>query len=1014
MEGGRSSPNRRRSVCSACSISLISSRFVTTSIIREPQFDEAILHQGAQPVPNVIVEELATLRKENERLKERLTERREEREASYSPKPLEATEFETRKLYIDTMLQAVGWVEGKDWQDEYELKGMPNAAGVGYADYVLFGEDGLPLAVIEAKKTCRDVAEGRQQAKLYADRLEKKFGRRPVIFLTNGFETRICNDSCSHERKVSGVYSKRDLEKLFNIQTLRSPLEFIEINNDITNRPYQKEAVKAVCEAFGKDNQRKALLVMATGSGKTRTVISLVDVLVRHGWVKNILFLADRTSLVVQAHRTFTALLSDLSLTNLCTRDRDYTARCVFSTYQTMMNCIDDACDDKGSRLFTPGHFDLIIVDEAHRSIYNKYLDIFNYFDALLVGLTATPKAEIDHNTYGIFDLQDKVPTYGYELAQAVKEGYLVPYSVIDTKTKFLTEGIVYSDLSEEEKADYETTFADEDGGIPDAIESSKLNEWVFNRDTIRQVLDTLMQQGTHVDYGQNVGKTIIFAKNHRHAEAILEVWNAEYRSYPPHYCEVIDNKIEYTQSLIDDFSQADRLPQIAVSVDMLDTGIDVPEVVNLVFFKKVMSKAKFWQMIGRGTRLCPELLDGKDKEGFCIFDWCGNFEFFSMSTDGVEGAAAATVQERVFALKASLAFYLQDVAYQTDELKALRSNLVSDLTAQVRKIKGDEGGAPRFAVRQHLRALETYADEKAYRMLTYEEVDKVLVREVAPLALPYEDEPAAVRFDALVYGIEVAYCTGEKERAVRACKRIESAAASLCHLGGLVPEVVEKKALLQQIVHQGILKDAGITVFEMVRTNLRDLMKYLPKSERQYYFTNFCDEVLGQDTREFDLQGGGIDLSDYREKVNYYILQHQDEEAISKLHHNVPLASDDVRSLERILWSEVGTKDDYVREYGEEPLGELVRSIVGLDQRAANQAFSEFIDNVSLDSRQIYFVRQVVGYIVKNGVMTDLSVLQRSPFDARGSFVELFDRASIAKLRAAIEHINENARLAA
>jgi len=590
---------------------------------KETQFNPALLAKS-EPAPVAFPDiDFEALLAENEALKKELTARREEQKQTYVPKPLELTEYKTRKLYIDAMLIDAGWTEGKDWLNEVELSGMPNTTGVGYADYVLYGDDGKPLAVIEAKRTCVDVAKGRQQAKLYADLLERKYGRRPIIFLTNGFETRI-DETIYPERKVASIYSKRDLEKLFNLRSLRTSLKYISVNKKIAGRYYQESAIKAVCDAFDARNRRKALLVMATGSGKTRTIIGLCDVLLQHGWIKNILFLADRTSLVTQAKRSFVNLLPDLSVTNLCEEKDNYNAHCVFSTYQTMNNCIDSAKDDMG-RLFTCGHFDLVICDEAHRSIYNKYRDIFNYFDALLVGLTATPKDEIDRNTYEVFELENGVPTYGYDLAQAVIDGYLVDFISVETKLKFIEEGIVYDELSEEEKEIYEKTFANEDGQVPERIESSKLNEWVFNEDTIRQVLHILMTEGIHINYGQKLGKTIIFAKNHDHAEEIFRVFNKEY-PHLPGYAKVIDNYTSYAQSAIDEFSDPNRLPQIAISVDMLDTGIDIPEILNLVFFKKVMSKAKFWQMIGRGTRLCPGLMDGEEKTKFYIFDFCGNF----------------------------------------------------------------------------------------------------------------------------------------------------------------------------------------------------------------------------------------------------------------------------------------------------------------------------------------------------------------------------------------------------
>ena len=476
----------------------------------EGQFDPALLEtrpdQGTpllrESAPEV---DLAALMEENRALKAQLTARREEQRESYVPKPLDLTEYKTRKLYIDAMLTDASWTEGRDWVNEVELPGMPNKSEVGYADYVLYDDTHRPLAVIEAKRTCVDPSKGRQQAKLYADLLEQKYGRRPVIFLTNGFDTRM-DDGAYPERKVAAFYSKPALEKLFNLRSMRTSLKYVQVDKQIAGRYYQEGAIKAVCQAFGEKNRRKALLVMATGSGKTRTVIALVKVLLEHGWIKNVLFLADRNSLVTQAKRSFVNLLPDLSVTNLCEEKDNYAARCVFSTYQTMMNCIDTVEDEEG-KLFTVGHFDLIICDEAHRSIYNKYRDIFTYFDAPLVGLTATPKDEVEKNTYEVFELEPGVPTYAYDLAQAVKDGFLVDFLTVESKLKFLTEGITYDDLPEEEKEEYEATFTDENGELPEKIESSALNEWLFNEDTIRKALNLLMTNGLKINYGGEAGQ---------------------------------------------------------------------------------------------------------------------------------------------------------------------------------------------------------------------------------------------------------------------------------------------------------------------------------------------------------------------------------------------------------------------------------------------------------------------------------------------------------------------------
>jgi type I restriction enzyme R subunit len=940
--------------------------------------------------------DLKKLMAENLALKEELSARRQEQQKTYVPKPLELSEYKTRKLYIDSMLMDAGWTEGKDWMNEVNLSGMPNPSETGYADYVLYDDRHRPLAVIEAKRTCVDVAKGRQQAKLYADLLEDKYKRRPVVFLTNGFETRII-DGQYPERKCAAIYSKRDLEKWFNLLTMRTSLRHITVDKEIAGRYYQEAAIKAVCGSFDEKNRRKALLVMATGSGKTRTVIALCDVLLKAGWVKNILFLADRNPLVRQAKKDFVNRLPNLSCTNLVEEKDNYNAHCVFSTYQTMMNCIDTVKDNEG-KLFTCGHFDLVICDEAHRSIYNKYREIFAYFDAPLVGLTATPKDEIDKNTYEIFELENGVPTYGYDLAEAVKDGYLVDYVSVETKFKFLDQGIVYDELPKEEKEAYEKTFGDEHGDLPKTIGSSALNSWIFNEDTIRQVLHILMRDGLKIDYGQKLGKTIIFAKSHEHAEKILEVFNREY-PYLKDFAKVIDNYMTYAQSAIDEFSDPKKMPQIAISVDMLDTGIDIPEILNLVFFKKVMSKAKFWQMIGRGTRLSPGLLDGEDKEKFYIFDFCGNFEFFRINP-GKATKNLLALQGAIFNLKFEISYKLQDIEYQIDRLMDYRAALVKQMSEKVQELPRDN-----FAVRQHIKYVELYSDVSNYQALTYE--DTLVVREeVAPLILPDEEEAKALRFDALMYGIELAYLVGKKYTKARSDlhKKVEA----LSHVAN-IPDIQRQTDFIQMLLHTDYVENAGINEFEEIREKLRELMKYIPDGHKQKYVTNFTDELLSIEWKEAELEND--ELKNYKAKAEYYVRSHQDHIAIAKLKTNQPLTGTDIASLEGILWKEVGSKKEYELAFGEKPLGEFVREIVGLDMKVAKEAFSEYLSNVNLDSRQIYFVNQIVEYIVRNGMMKDLSVLQEAPFTNQGNIVELFaqDLSVWEGIRKVIDTINGN-----
>jgi type I restriction enzyme R subunit len=526
-------------------------------------------------------QEKDALDKELQELRAQLAEAK--KHAQTTPDTHDYSEAETRHYLIDVDLLRAGWPLDKPRDTEYEVTGMPNNKGIGYVDYVLWADDGSPLAVVEAKRTTVDPAVGQQQAKLYADCLEKESGQRPLIFYTNGYETWLWDDLNYPPRQVAGFYKKDELWRIIQRRSQRDALDVTQVEDAIVERYYQKRAIGSIFDQFSQA-RRKSLLVMATGTGKTRTAIALVDVLQRAGWVKRALFLADRVSLVNQAVNAFKSHLPESSPVNLVT-EKDTEGRVYVCTYPTMLNLIDQ--NDGVEPRFGVGHFDLIIIDEAHRSVYQKYGAIFRYFDSLLVGLTATPREEVDRNTYDLFELEPGVPTDAYELEQAVTDGFLVPPKVQQIDLKFPREGIDYDSLTDEEKERWESIDWGDNappGALPDRVNSTAINNWLFNKDTVDKVLQHLMENGNKVDGGDRLAKTIIFARNHDHAVFIEKRFNHHYPHYAGQFARIIDNQAKYPQTLIDDFSQKDRAPHIAISVDMLDTGIDVPEVANLVF----------------------------------------------------------------------------------------------------------------------------------------------------------------------------------------------------------------------------------------------------------------------------------------------------------------------------------------------------------------------------------------------------------------------------------------------
>ncbi|WP_346938673.1 DEAD/DEAH box helicase family protein [uncultured Clostridium sp.] len=956
-------------------------------------FDESILMQGEErrTRPNELKDlyeklsskdkKLEEIRKDNEALRKAMTEQRISNIESYDFEVDELSEAETRKKYIDIELKLAGWNIGSDCLIEVPVEGMPNATGTGFVDYVLYGNNGKPLAVVEAKKTSKDPNVGSQQAKLYADSLENQYGQRPLIFTTNGFEINYVNDAENYpQRTVSGIFTKDELQLIVDRRSSKESFDNVVINDDISNRYYQKEAIMSVCEAIN-NKHRKMLLVMATGSGKTRTAISIVDILMRHNHVKNILFLADRKALVKQAKNNFSNLLPSLTLCNLLdNKDNPEQARMIFSTYPTMMNAIDEKRSKDGRKLFTPGHFDLIIIDESHRSIYKKYGDIFQYFDAMLLGLTATPKDDIDKNTYSIFELENNVPTFAYELEKAVEDEFLVDYRSIEVKSKFIEKGICYDDLSDEEKEDFEKTFED-DENVDDNISNSAINEWLFNANTIDMVLRELMEKGLKVQGGDKIGKTVIFAKSSRHAKAIVDRFNIIFPEYGSHFIKQIDYSINYVDTLIDDFSTKEKMPQIAVSVDMLDTGIDIPEILNLVFFKKVRSKSKFWQMIGRGTRLCNDIFGvGLNKEKFYIFDFCTNFEFFRANPKGMESKGVESLTEKIFNTKVDILRELQDIKYQEEDYIHYREEMLRELLESVRNLNGEN-----FRVKMHERYVETYKNKESWNNLGTGSVANIK-EHISPLIIPLNDDELAKRFDHLIYTVDLAYL--QNKNATKPIKAIVDTAEQLSKLG-TIPKVMEQKYIIEKVLTDEFWESADILELEEVRSALRDLIKFIEKGSQKIYYTNFKDEIL--EINENGAMYNSNDLKDYKKKVEHYLKEHKDELAIYKLCNNKKLTKEDMKTLERIMWEDLGSKADYEKEYGSTPVTKLVRKIVGLNREAANEAFSKFLSEENLNVVQIRFVKLIVDYIVANGIIEDNRVLMEEPFRSIGSITALF-----------------------
>jgi len=927
-------------------------------------------------------------------------------------------EAQTRDEYIDLMLREAGWPVTGARETEFEVTGMPNPGGLGYVDYVLWGADGKPLGLVEAKRSRLDPRDGKHQAKLYADCLEAMFGQRPVIFYSNGYDHWVWDDRRYPPRPIQGFLTRDELQLIVQRRTRRARLATVPTDRAIAGgdgRTYQEKAIRAVCHRFedvehGGENHRKALLVMATGAGKTRTVIALADIMMRANWAKRVLFLADRVPLVKQAARAFRKFVPDSGTVNLVEEPAE-DGRIFLSTYPTMMNLIDRARSE-GRQRFGPGFFDLIVIDEAHRSVYRKYRAIFDWFDAPLIGLTATPKDEVDKNTYDLFELETGVPTDAYDLKEAVADGFLVPPRARDVPLKFPREGIRYDELTEEEKDAWDAAEWGE-GGPPDSVEPSAVNDWLFNKDTIDKMLEQLMRDGLYVDDGETLGKTIVFAKNHDHAQFIVERFDANYPHLRGTFCQLIDNRVRYAHDLIDSFAEPSAMPQIAVSVDMLDTGIDIPEILNLVFFKIVRSKSKFWQMVGRGTRLCPEIFGpGKGEEGdkrfFYIFDYLGNFEYFNARIEAGDGVAAPPLGERLFESRVELLGLLQPEPGPLERAKDSRpafrggeptlvEGLRDLLERQVAAMPLDN-----FIVRARRKWVEKFRRPEAWNPLSAEARHE-LVEYVAGLPSGLVDSDLeAKRFDLLCLRLQLAMV---RKRPLEALRERLIGRVQALEAKESVPAVAKLMPLIQEVQTPEYWQDSTPEMIEGLRRRLRGLMNLVDKRERRRLVTDFGD-ILGE-TRPIKITnlGDSASLAQFRRKARAFIEAHRDHLTIVRLRQGRPLTEQDLDELQHMFdQAGVAQPNQFAQFRGGADLPALIRSLVGLDRDSARRALNEALAGAVLSAAQLRFVEMIIDHLTKSGAM-DPALLYASPYtdELPNGVSDLFDEKQVQELVDAI-----------
>lgn len=887
---------------------------------------------------------------------------------------LNFSEAETRTRLIDSLLASAGWDVGEGLNNtvqvgkEVELDGQPTATGTGYADYVLWDDNGNPLAVVEAKKAAVDAERGRHQAKLYADSLEKKYGHRPVIFYTNGFDIWIWDDAQDFPpRKLFGFYSKDSLQHLANYQRLhKKPLDAIKINEQIVDRLYQLEAIKRVSERFTQKH-RKVLIVQATGTGKTRVAIALTDLLIRAGWVKRVLFLCDRKELRKQAKNAFNDFLSEPTRIITSRVKSNASERVFLATYPSMQKVFQS---------FDPGFFDLIIADESHRSVYNVYGDIFHYFDCHQIGLTATPVDFVTRNTFRLFGCEGQLPTANYELEQGVEEGYLTPFEVFEHTTQFLRQGITLDGLSPEQIKELE-----EQGEDPAQYDfaSEQIDKIIYNKDTNRAILRNLMENGIKDATGQLLGKSIIFARNHQHAMLMRQLFDEMYPQFAGKFCQVIDNYDPRAEQLIDDFKGEgtnDDL-MIAISVDMLDTGIDIPEIVNLVFAKPVKSPVKFWQMIGRGTRLCADLFGpGQHKSVFRIFDHWANFARFEMGYRPAEPTQGKPLAQLVFEERLVLA----ETALNKSEVSVF--DLIVDLVAQDINALPEESISVREKWKEK-RALSRPEVLKAFAPATVAR----LRQEIAPL-MQWRNIRGlgdALALDLLVARMQFAVLRGSGALADLKIELMDRIAALQMHLN----PVREKAETIKRVKSDAFWTDVSVADLEYARINLREIMHHRVKGGSQSVPPKVVDITEDAGQVQFARRSAtlkSVDMKAYQQVIEAELKKHfETNPVLKKIRSGEPVSDREIDVLvSLILTQNPDVRRENLEEFFSEmavPLYLVIRTIIGMDPEAVRDKFASFVQKYpKLSAKQTRFLALLQNHIARYGTI-EVERLYDAPF---------------------------------
>jgi type I restriction enzyme, R subunit len=908
------------------------------------------------------------------------------------------SERQTRQEQIDLQLGRAGWAKDSRRLIEEFVIPAPSALADEkapyrtvneFADYALLDRLGRPLAIVEAKRSSRDALEGERQAADYADALRAKHGTDPFMFLANGNEIWFWHRKLYPPRKVSGFYTEDDLVRLAHLDKFGQSLSGAMPLESIIDRAYQIEAVKTIAERI-EDAKRRFLMVLATGTGKTRVAVALVELLQRHERIQRVLFLADRRELVKQALGAFKDHLPGSPRSWIEGGSIDKDAQIHFATYPGMMSLY---------KRLSPGYYDLIIADESHRSIYEKgsYGGIFDHFDSLLLGLTATPTDFLDHDTFELFDCPKDSPTFYYGYDEAVRDKYLVPYRPVHVaRTTFQIEGLKPGELPTEVSQQVRDQGVDPDQF---SFEGSDLERKVTNTGTNDAIAREFMDNAIKDAVGTMPAKSIIFAVSHKHA---LELYKSFNRVYPAlqrrGLAKVIDSQMERAEKTLDDFKNKD-FPRVAISVDMLDTGIDVPSIRNLVFAKPVFSKVKFWQMLGRGTRPWTDPVSGQKKADFLVIDHWDVFDYFQVNKDGRAGSVSEPLPSRLFRLrleKLQILLGRSDLPSVEYTIHQLR-NLVATLPLENINV------APHS---EEIRFLSGNNDP--WHSLTDERMAH-LSHAIAPLLrFSQAGSYPELQFENQTEQLALAHLKADNGEIDRIREGITE---HLSLLPTNIPEVVPHLEALTAAQTDAFWGNLTCPRIMGLQETFAPLMRFRNRrSQGTFVRLSIPDEIRRRHWIIFGPSGEGTFAETYRAQVEALVKDLAgDSPALQRLQRGEELTSDDIEAVAAALnGPDLFVTEERLRQAYHQPkagLADFLRHILNVArlpsrEEAISWAFDEWVRrHPQLTATQLMFVRTLRKAVIQKAQVTSLDALRKPPFSAIGDPEQLFQKDELSEL---------------